>query len=112
MLHHNSRAALCNPDVLHEVFQHLAVLRQPPELFEYPEPLSGWFKYSRDIDINRRALISAALSCKAFSEPASKALWAVLYDGFAPLFRVFSAFSVTESRNGRIKYVSTARLHC
>ena len=57
-------AALNLRDVLHEIFEHLTPLPEPLDYEECCPDREG-----------QRVLYNAALTCKAFSEPALKQLW-------------------------------------
>ncbi len=82
---------LLNDDVIREIVQHLSLVPERPEDFRT-------FLFNDNTGIERlhmRTLASAALTCKAFSEPASEALWAVLPDGLLPLLHTFSSLRIT-----------------
>ena len=47
-------------------------------------------KFCDDEWTDRRTLVSAALTCRAFSEPASRVIWSSLHlTGFAPLAQLY-----------------------
>ena len=89
--------ALANPDILHQIFEELTLYQPCQRSSDYPRIIEGLLDRPSDINIRSRTLVSAALVCKTFSEPASRALWAVLYEGVGPLFRAFSAFKVVKA---------------
>ena len=86
--------ALANPNILYQIFDELTLYQPCRTNSDYPQILSNLLSRPVETDIRSRTLASAALVCKTFSEPASRALWAVLYEGVEPLFRAFSAFKV------------------
>ena len=88
--------ALNNPDILYQIFEELTLYQPCQRSSDYPRIIDGLLHRPSDIDIRSRTLVSAALVCKTFSEPASRALWAVLYEGIEPLFRAFSAFKAVK----------------
>ena len=88
--------ALANPDILYQIFEELTLYQPCERSSEYPRIIEGLLNRPSDINIRSRTLVSAALVCKTFSEPASRALWAVLYEGVEPLFRAFSAFKAVK----------------
>ncbi len=67
---------LTNIDVVYAVFGHL-------DLFPHPITTSDFYRVKNYIDYEaspiRRTLASAALTCRAFSEPASKTLWTCVH---------------------------------
>ena len=89
--------ALANPDILYQIFDELTLYQPCRTSSDYPQILSNLLSRPVETDIRSRTLASAALVCKTFSEPASRALWAVLYEGVEPLFRAFSAFKVVKT---------------
>ncbi len=91
---------LTNIDVLYAVFDHLDLLPRPIADFDH-EAL-----YNDKAVAARRALTNAALTCRAFSEPASKTLWKCLDQGLLPLLNTFSCFKETKEPGGGICYVS------
>ncbi|KAI0675595.1 hypothetical protein C8Q78DRAFT_334753 [Trametes maxima] len=93
----SSHPALSQVDILYEIFDHLSVLSSSLQGLRtgiYPDPCS------REATARRNALYSAALTCRAFTGPASEALWAVLHDGFVSLLCPFKGvpLSAGESR--------------
>ena len=84
---------LANRDVVYELFDHLSL---------YPSSLSSFNAAQlrmEDSKISRRTLASAALTCRAFSEPASEALWSVVHVGLLPLLKTFSSLKKCEREN-------------
>ncbi|RPD58023.1 hypothetical protein L227DRAFT_194982 [Lentinus tigrinus ALCF2SS1-6] len=81
-----SHGALHNTDILNELFEHLSLT--PRHVTE--ADIHGL--YRDDAAVKRQALAHAALTCKAFSKPASRVLWMVLHRGIQPFLRVFSNF--------------------
>ncbi|KAI0758664.1 hypothetical protein C8Q74DRAFT_1441341 [Fomes fomentarius] len=80
-----------NDDIIREIVQHLSLAPERPEDFR-----TFIFNNNSELEeLHRRTLASAALTCKAFSEPASEALWAVLPDGLLPLLHTFSSLRIT-----------------
>ncbi len=77
---------LTNIDVVYAVFDHL-------DLFPRSISASDLFSVKGYIDYEarliRRTLASAALTCRAFSEPASKTLWTCVHShsGLKPLLK-------------------------
>ena len=107
--------ALENPDILHQIFEELTHYQPCRTSSDYPRILSNFSRQAGETDIRSRTLASAALVCKTFSEPASRALWAVLYGGVEPLFRAFAAFKVVKTvdhSKDRMRGSSLARTHC
>ena len=88
--------ALANPDILHQIFEEFTLYQPCQRSSDYPRILEGLLHRPFGIDTRSGTLASAALVCKTFSEPASRVLWAVLYEGVEPLFRAFSAFKVVK----------------
>ncbi len=96
--------ATWNDDIIWEILQHLSLVPERPEDFHLQQ-LDDYYKLER---LHRRTLASAALTCKAFSEPASQALWAVLPDGLLPLMHTFSNFRATsKTASNPTNYVSS-----
>ena len=89
--------ALANPDILHQIFEEFTLYQPCQRSSDYPRILEGLLHRPFGIDTRSGTLASAALVCKTFSEPASRVLWAVLYEGVEPLFRAFSAFKVVKT---------------
>ncbi|KAM5545286.1 hypothetical protein V8D89_001397 [Ganoderma adspersum] len=105
--------ALLIPDVLHEIFKHLAPCPQlslPDEnmgIFEFPEDFNQ--TDSRDTYKTRRlALACAARTCRAFTNPASRVLWEVL-DEIEPLLSVLRSTQVSHSCNTVLDAAGWAR---
>ncbi|KAI9058975.1 hypothetical protein FKP32DRAFT_1680301 [Trametes sanguinea] len=87
-----SHPALAHPDILSEIFQYLAPYPDALHALDtgyMPNPMP-----SERVTVPRRTLVSAALTCRAFAEPASAVLWAILPQGFGPLFYALPAFKV------------------
>ncbi|KAI0762988.1 hypothetical protein C8Q74DRAFT_191976 [Fomes fomentarius] len=82
---------LMNIDVIHAVFHHLDLFPHPITEFKH---LVG---VTDEAVVARRTLASAALTCRAFSEPASKTLWTCLHQGLSPLLKTFSCFKQTDA---------------
>ncbi|KAI0763003.1 hypothetical protein C8Q74DRAFT_1371955 [Fomes fomentarius] len=94
---------LTNIDVLHAVFDHLDLLPRPITDFA-----RGFYARHESI-VARRTLANAALTCRAFSEPASKTLWKCLHQGLLPLLNTLSCFKETGVSSGGIpSYISAA----
>ncbi len=100
--------ATWNDDIIREILQYFSLVPGRPKDF------SGKLKLRQPNDddelegLHRRTLASAALTCKAFSEPASQALWAVLPNGLLPLMHTFSNFRATSKMaSSRPNYVSS-----
>ncbi|KAL1945795.1 hypothetical protein VTO73DRAFT_1797 [Trametes versicolor] len=88
-------AALSNPDLLFELFEHLSPFPQL-DIVQLGEIPSERFKhYSWEVYRRGKTLANAALTCKDFTEPASSVLWRVLYPGLHPLFYPFPGFHKT-----------------
>ncbi|KAI0762986.1 hypothetical protein C8Q74DRAFT_191888 [Fomes fomentarius] len=77
---------LMNIDVLHAVFDHFDLFPRPITDFERAVYVE------HEAIVARRTLANAALTCRAFSEPASKTLWKCLHQGLLPLLKTFSCF--------------------
>ena len=79
--------ALIIPDVLHEILKHLSPY---PEL-SFSDACLGSFEYPLFENEDRKYLMltlaRVARTCKAFSEPASRILWAVQV-GLSPIVPV------------------------
>ncbi len=75
---------LTNIDVVHAVFGHLDLFPSP---ITEIEPLTG---VTDEALVSRRTLSNAAVTCRAFTEPASKTLWTSLHVGLLPLLKTFS----------------------
>ncbi|KAI0762999.1 hypothetical protein C8Q74DRAFT_1451049 [Fomes fomentarius] len=92
---------LTNIDVLYAVFAHL-------DLFPRPVTASDFASVKDDIDYEARpirsTLANAALTCRAFSEPASKTLWTCLHShvGLKPLLKALNGFNENEEIGGEI----------
>lgn len=89
--------ALSNPDLLFELFEHLAPFPQL-DIVQLGEIPSEHFKYyySSETYLRKKTLANAALTCRDFAEPASSVLWRVLYPGLHPLFYPFPGFHKTK----------------
>ncbi|CDO73861.1 hypothetical protein BN946_scf185016.g18 [Trametes cinnabarina] len=85
---------LSHPDVLNEIFQHLSPYPEALDALEAGDMPNPTMHMSEKMLVPRRALVNAALACRAFTEPASAVLWAVLQQGFGPLFYALPAFKV------------------
>ncbi|KAI0762996.1 hypothetical protein C8Q74DRAFT_192283 [Fomes fomentarius] len=84
---------LTNIDVVYAVFGHLDL---------FPRPITSdlnslAFRHGNDPTVARRTLANAALTCRAFAEPASKTLWTCLHQGLLPL--LLKTFSCLEPKN-------------
>ena len=90
-------SALGNPDILYQIFEEFALYQPCHQSVDYIQLVDGLYNQPDESDTWSKTLVSAALVCKAFSEPASRVLWAVLNKGFAPLFRVFAAYKVIKA---------------
>ncbi|KAI0806590.1 hypothetical protein C8Q74DRAFT_1223060 [Fomes fomentarius] len=87
-----------NDDIIREILQHLSrslVPARPADLFGKTVTRLRHPKDDELEGLHRRTLASAALTCKAFSEPASQELWAVLPNGLLPLMHTFSNLRTT-----------------
>ncbi|KAI0645797.1 hypothetical protein C8Q79DRAFT_716565 [Trametes meyenii] len=87
-------ATLNHPDVLREIFRHLAPFADPLEYIRPGRPFDPFLATSASGDPNIHTLHSAALTCKAFAEPASEVLWAVLHNRALALLCPFPSFKV------------------
>ncbi|KAI0642019.1 hypothetical protein C8Q79DRAFT_268403 [Trametes meyenii] len=99
--------ALAQVDILYEIFGHLSDLSASLQGLRdgiYPDP------YSREAAAHRNALYGAALTCRAFSGPASEALWSVLHYGFVSLLCPFKRISTT-ARDGQGESDTAERPH-
>ncbi|KAJ8494968.1 hypothetical protein ONZ51_g1989 [Trametes cubensis] len=96
--------ALLNPDVLNEVFRHLSPIRDHKMLARtglLPLVISDALPYNDpQVPVKRKSLMNAAQACKAFSEPASSALWEAIVDGFWPLLCPFPTFRMDYASSG------------
>ncbi|KAI0806595.1 hypothetical protein C8Q74DRAFT_1381 [Fomes fomentarius] len=96
--------ATWNDDIIREILQYLSLVPGRPKDF------SGELKLRPPNDddelegLHRRTLASAALICKAFSEPASQALWAVLPNGLLPLMHTFSSLRMYRTASSPANY--------
>ena len=81
----SSHSSFLNTDVLKEVFSHLPLLPEDPADFRRLDA-------DKDVRANRNTLVSAALTCQAFAQPASETLWAVLHKGFFHILAQFTSF--------------------
>ncbi|KAI0738472.1 hypothetical protein C8Q80DRAFT_245518 [Daedaleopsis nitida] len=82
----SSHRALSTQDILEEVFSHLSI--EPT----YRDCQRHWSHRSREYCTNRATLASAALVCRAFSEHASRTLWAAPVDDLFTLLSLLSVF--------------------
>ncbi|KAI0762985.1 hypothetical protein C8Q74DRAFT_1451041 [Fomes fomentarius] len=97
---------LTNIDVVYAVFGHLDL---------FPRPITATNFDRSELDhgyealTTRRTLVNAALTCRAFSEPASKALWTCLHScgggGLKPLLKalnqkLWNSATRSQSQNG------------
>jgi len=76
-----------NPDILEEICEYLAI--------------EDDFTHSVDVSLSRRDLLSVALTCKAFVEPALNRLWRSL-DSLFPLLKILPAFVQSDGTYVRI----------
>ena len=85
---------LANRDVVYELFDHLSL---------YPYPLASFdaaqLRMGDDSKITRRTLASAAVTCRAFSTPASEVRWSVVHVGLLPLLQTFSSLTQCKRDN-------------
>ncbi|KAI0762994.1 hypothetical protein C8Q74DRAFT_192233 [Fomes fomentarius] len=81
---------LTNIDVVYAVFGHLDL---------FPRPITDSKDcLTHEAFLARRTLANAALTCRAFSEPALKTLWTCIHPGpFLPLRKTFSCLTLKES---------------
>ena len=96
--------ALFIPDILHEIFKHLASCPQ----LSLPDEDMGIFQFPEDLDRNnpphdtyktrRLTLARAARTCKAFTNSASRVLWEVL-DEIEHIISVLRTAQVSHSCN-------------
>lgn len=93
-------AALHNPDLLPEIFKHLAPFSEPLALAQLEEPPAD-LRVPEHTYLCRRTLVAAALTCRAFAEPASSVLWQVLYSGLLPLLCPLFAFKIVADGTDR-----------
>ncbi|KAI0762995.1 hypothetical protein C8Q74DRAFT_192250 [Fomes fomentarius] len=82
---------LTNIDVIHAVLGHLDLFPRPITEFKHLVCVTD------EAVVARRTLANAALTCRAFSEPASKTLWMCLHQGLSPLLKTFSCFKKTDA---------------
>ncbi|KAI0762989.1 hypothetical protein C8Q74DRAFT_191950 [Fomes fomentarius] len=75
---------LTNTDIVYAVVGHLDLFPRPITEFEH------LVNVTNEAIVARRTLANAALTCRAFSEPASKTLWTCLHLGLLPLLKTFS----------------------
>ncbi|KAI0762981.1 hypothetical protein C8Q74DRAFT_191737 [Fomes fomentarius] len=92
------RRFLANTDVVHAVFDHLDLFPHPIPSYLDSRPLH----LGRDAIVTRRTLVNAALTCRAFSELASKTLWRCLHIGLLPLLKVFELYRDEQDFEGDI----------
>ncbi|KAI0762980.1 hypothetical protein C8Q74DRAFT_191682 [Fomes fomentarius] len=83
---------LTNIDVVHAVFGQLDL--SPRSITSGFDSLE--LHLGHETVVIRRTLVNAALTCRAFSEPASKTLWTCLHVGLLPLLKIFSCLTRKE----------------
>lgn len=91
---------LTNIDVGYAVFDQLDLFRR--------SITSGFdslgLHLGHETVITRRTLLNAALTCRAFSEPASKMLWTCLHVGLLPLLKTFSCLTRKEIDSDKLYF--------
>ena len=111
-------SALTNYDVLLNIFRQFALVQRPYNVntarsnvyWGPPHPaiddnVFNWERsYTHPMEVERRALVSLSLTCRAFSELALDELWSAPYGGLYALLRLFSAFTHRQAKYASWKF--------
>ncbi|KAI0770358.1 hypothetical protein C8Q74DRAFT_1218715 [Fomes fomentarius] len=87
--------SLAQPHILDQIF---ASFSEIPLLLSANTPESGQLR------TNNSTLVNAALTCRAFAEPASAVLWSAMHAGLIPLLFSLSNFKLDTSKENHEKY--------
>ncbi|KAI0794245.1 hypothetical protein C8Q74DRAFT_1365743 [Fomes fomentarius] len=81
--------SLAQPHILDEIFASFS---------EIPLLLSAHTAESEQLRTNKITLTNAALTCRAFAEPASAVLWSAMHAGLFPLLSTLSNFKLDSGK--------------